>query len=138
MESGSRFISVEKAINLIESHTKEEPVVDFRFLADNVGRIRTARNFTIKLVAKDKDGKVYPLAPVFVGIASDYEKENLRHAIVTKYTELTGKEIEVAAIGLKSVSSVSDRKSSVRPRAEAGLRTKLGETLHSGSHNVQE
>ena len=138
MESGSRFISVEKAINLIESHTKEEPVVDFRFLADNVGRIRTARNFTIKLVAKDKDGKVSPLAPVFVGISSDYEKENLRHAIVTKYTELTGKEIEVAAIGLKTVSSVSDRKSSVRPRAEAGLRTKLGETLHSGSHNVQE
>ena len=138
MESGSRFISVEKAINLIESHTKEEPVVDFRFLADNVGRIRTARNFTIKLVAKDKDGKVSHLAPVFVGITSDYEKENLRHAIVTKYTELTGKEIEVAAIGLKTVSSVSDRKSSVRPRAEAGLRTKLGETLHSGSHNVQE
>lgn len=138
MESGSRFISVEKAINLIESHTKEEPVVDFRFLADNVGRIRTARNFTIKLVSKDKDGKVSHLAPVFVGIVNDYEKENLRHAIVKKYTELTGKEIEVAAIGLKSISSISDRKSSVRPRAEATMRTKLGETLHSGSHNIQE
>ena len=38
MESGSRFISVEKAINLIESHTKEEPVVDFRFCGTNPHR----------------------------------------------------------------------------------------------------
>lgn len=138
MEPTTRFISVEKAIKLISKHTKEEPTVDFRFLADNVGRIRTARNFTIRLVDKGEDGKVHRIGSVWVGITNDYEKENLRHAIVKKYTELTGRDMEIAAIGLKSISSVSDRKSGVRPHQEQKLRTQLGETLRSGNHDVKE
>lgn len=137
------FISVQKAIELINSHTKEKPTVDILFLVDNAFRVRTARNFTIKRpkvdakgkVARDEKGKFIEDVPIFVQIKKDLERELLRDAITNKFREFTGQELNIAELGIKKITTAVDDETgtTARPQANTKSTIKLGDEIKSGS-----
>lgn len=127
------FISVDDAIALIKSHTRENPVVDLPFLVDNAGRIKTAHNFTIKRVKKEGDKWVQD-EPVFVTIWEDLERELLRKAVKEKYAEFTGQTLDIAKLGLRSITTAidDDGNNSGKMRLNTDSDIKLHDTIQSG------
>lgn len=134
------FISVDEAIALIKSHTKENPVIDLLFLVDNAGRIKTAHNFTIKRVKRGIDKKTKKEEwveddPVFVTIWRDLERELLREAVKKKYAEFTGQALNIAELGLKSVTTTIDDEGNAtgKFRINKESNIKLHDTIQSGA-----
>lgn len=137
------FIAVEDAIDLIKKHTVDKPTVDLLFLVDNVFRVRTARNFTIKRplldskgqVVRDKKGRAQMDTPVFVTIRKDLERELLREAITSKFQEFTGQQLNVAELGIKKITTAVDDEMGMtaKPQVNTKSTIKLGDEIKSGS-----
>lgn len=138
------FISIDEAVELIKSDTRDEPVVDMDYLIMKTVWIETNHNFRIpkikKLPAKEvyrsKRGNIIEFehtGDVYVMINTNYEKEFLKKTIFDKYRELVGHEYIEA--GVRSISTVADDaqgRAAVQPRKTKNPIAKEGAIISGG------
>lgn len=140
------FITVEDAVALINSDTRDNPVVDMDYLAAHkvwLDRNGPAHNFRIpkirmlkpEEVYKTKRGKVIDYehtGDVYVQINTAYENELLKKAILDKYAELVGHEYrELASRGVSTVADDAEGRNAVQPRARKPMAHE-GDSIGSG------
>lgn len=138
------FVEIDKAVELINSDTRENPVVDMDYLIGHTVWIETNHNFRIpkirrlapEEVHRTKRGKVIEyenIGDVYVYIATNFEKELLKKTIYDKYKELVGHEYKEA--GVKARSTVADDaqgRAAVQPRNNAKPIAKEGAIIGGG------
>lgn len=150
------FISIEEAVELINSDSREEAKVDIKWLVGHVDWIEEAHNFRIPLArqatkeeytkfisnhpAAKFDGLIH-LGSKFVQIMNSYDKEVMKKAIRDHYRDLVGHEYQ--AQNVRAVSSVADDTvaGGVRPRkskpiAKEGAVIGTGETITTNGANL--
>lgn len=138
------FISVEKAVELIKSDTRENPVVDMDYLVSRIKWVETAHNFRIpkirrlkpEEVYKNKRGKVIDYevtGNVYIYIATNFEKELIRKTILDKFRELVGHEYKEQTVrAMSTVADDAQGKAAVQPRSNSKPIAKEGSTISSG------
>lgn len=122
------FIKVDDAVKLIESDTRENPVVDMDYLISRIKWVETAHNFRIPKirrlkpdeVKKTKRGKIidYEITGnVYIYIATNYQKELVRKTILDKFKELVGREYKEQTVrAMSTVADDAEGRSAVQPR----------------------
>ena len=139
------FTELDKAIELIKSDTRENPVVDMDYLIGHTVWIEANHNFRIPKVRRLKPEEVYKtkrgrvveyenIGDVYVYIATNFEKELLKKTIYDKYRELVGHEYQ--ELGVKARSTVADDaqgKAAVQPRVNAKPIAKEGTIIGEGT-----
>lgn len=139
------FVEIDKAVELINSDTRENPVVDMDYLIGHTVWIESNHNFRIpkirrlapEEVRRTKRGKVIEyenIGDVYVYIATNYQKELLKKTIYDKYRELVGHEYKEA--GVKARSTVADDaqgRAAVQPRVNAKPIAKEGTIIGEGT-----
>lgn len=83
------FISVEDAIDLINSDTRSDAKVDIEFMVAGLPYLRVGGNFNIRQM-KHKNGIAEYDGEKYVYIESEYQLAMLEHAIVEHYKKLSG------------------------------------------------
>lgn len=145
------FITVEEAIALINSDTRDDAKVDTQYLVSHIDWIEEAHNFRIPLVrlaTKEEIEKImkrYPgrrpnglisLGSKTVSINTAYEKEYLKQAIRNHYKEVAGREYEAPTVrGLSTVADEEQSGGAAKPRRSKTI-AKEGETIGSGQSRV--
>lgn len=138
------FVSIDDAVALIKSDTREKPVVDMDYLVSKIVWIEVNHNFRIPKVRRlsadevyrTKRGKVIEYentGNVYVSINTNFEKELLKKTILDKYRELVGREYKEA--GVRAVSTVADDaqgRAAVQPRVNKPI-AKEGSTIGEGT-----
>ena len=139
------FTEMDKAIELIKSDTRENPVVDMDYLIGHTVWIEPNHNFRIPKVRRLKPDEVYKtkrgrvveyenIGDVYVYIATNFEKELLKKTIYDKYRELVGHEYK--ELGVKARSTVADDaqgKAAVQPRNNTKPIAKEGTIIGEGT-----
>lgn len=139
------FVEIDKAVELINSDTRENPVVDMDYLIGHTVWIESNHNFRIpkirrlapEEIRRTKRGKVIEYentGDVYVYIATNFEKELLKKTIYDKYRELVGHEYREA--GVKARSTVADDaqgKAAVQPRVNTKPIAKEGTIIGEGT-----
>lgn len=139
------FQTVEEAVELIKSDTRENPIVDMDYLVGHVVWIEANHNFRIpkirrlkpEEVRRTKRGKVIEyenIGDVYVYLATNFEKELLKKTILDKFRELVGHEYK--EIGVKARSTVADDaqgKAAVQPRVNTKPIAKEGALIGEGT-----
>lgn len=137
------FISINEAVDLINSDTRKDPVVDMDYLISRIKWIEVAHNFRIPKikripadqVKKNAYGKLVEFehtGSVNVQIESSYQKELLRKTILDKFRELVGHEYKEKIV--RATSTVADDaqgKDAVRPRANKPI-AQEGQSIGGG------
>ena len=138
------FLTIDEAIELIKSDTKENPVVDMDYMISHTRWIDAKKNFRIPKIRKlapeeqkrDARGRVHVIettGSVYVEIKDNYEKELLRKTLNDKYYELTNKEYnELKTRGVSTVADDAEGTNAVSPRARTPM-VKDGEQLGGGT-----
>ena len=145
------FITVEEAVALINSDTRDDAKVDTQYLVSHIDWIEEAHNFRIPLVRLSTKEEIeaimkrYPgrrpngltrLGSKTVTINTAYEKELLKQTIRKHYKEMAGREYEAPVVrGLSSVSDEETGGGAVKPRRSKTI-AKEGETIGSGQSRV--
>lgn len=141
------FISVDEAVALIKSDTRENPVVDMDYLVSRIKWVETAHNFRIpkirRLAPEDvirtKRGTIKEyetIGEANIYIATNFERELVRKTILDKFRELVGREYQ--SKNTRAVSTVADDaqgKGAVRPRPNKPI-AQEGSSIGSGSETV--
>lgn len=134
------FITIDEAIELINSDTRSEAKVDTKWLVKHIDWIEEAHNFRIPLL-KTVDKKVVANGSRYVEILSGYDKEAMKRAIRNHYRDMVGREFEAPTV--RAVSSVVDDEvaSGARPRkskpiAKEGAVIGTGETITTNGANL--
>lgn len=132
------FISVEEAVKLIASDTRSNPVVDVNFMLNNIPFLRVNGNFNIKLLRRNEKGAVVENGSKFVQIANEWELAQLKHAIVEKKKELTGKDIDPETIGVRAMTTAIDEETNPQGRLSVNDKpmTKFGDPTTTGERNI--
>lgn len=137
------FIEVEKAIELIKSDTRENPVVDMDYLISRIKWVETAHNFRIpkirrlkpEEIKKTKRGKIIDYevtGNVYIYIATNYEKELVRKTILDKFRELVGREYKEQTVrAMSTVADDAEGRSAVQPRTNKPI-AKEGASIGDG------
>lgn len=139
------FISIDDAVELIKSDSRENPVVDMDYIVSRSHWIEVNHNFRIPKIVRLPADKVYRtkrgkvveyehVGDANVSINTTFEKELLKKTIYDKYRELVGREYRDK--GVKAVSTVADDaqgRDAVKPRANKPI-AKEGTSL--GDHGV--
>lgn len=138
------FVTVDDACKLIESDTRENPVVDMDYLVAHIVWIETNHNFRIpkikrlepKDVYKTKRGKIVEYentGDVYVRIDTNYQKELLKKTILDKFKELVGREYKEISVRARStVADDAQGKAAVQPRNNAKPIAKEGAVIGGG------
>lgn len=138
------FIEVDKACELIQSDTREKPVVDMDYLVAHTVWIETNHNFRIpkikmlkpEEVRKTKRGKYIEyenIGDVYVRIDTNYQKELLKKTILDKFKELVGHEYkEAGVIARSTVADDAQGKAAVQPRNNTKPIAKEGALIGGG------
>ena len=138
------FIEVEKACELIQSDTREKPVVDMDYLVSHTVWIETNHNFRIpkikmlkpEEVRRTKRGKYIEyenIGDVYVRIDTNYQKELLKKTILDKFKELVGHEYKEVSVRARStVADDAQGKAAVQPRVNAKPIAKEGAVIGGG------
>lgn len=138
------FVEIDKAVELINSDARENPVVDMDYLIGHTVWIETNHNFRIpkirrlapEEVYRTKRGKVIEYenaGDVYVYIATNFEKELLKKTIYDKYKELVGHEYKEAGVRARStVADDAQGKAAVQPRVNAKPIAKEGAVIGGG------
>ena len=149
------FSTIDDAVALIKTDTRDNPVVDMDYLVGHIVWIETNHNFRIpkirmlkpEEVRRTKRGKIIEyenIGDVYVYIATNFEKELLKKTILDKYKELVGHEYR--ELGVKARSTVADDaqgKAAVQPRnntkpiAKEGSVISGGEVITSNGDGIQ-
>lgn len=137
------FISIDDAIELINSDTRSNAKVDTKWLVQHIDWIEEAHNFNIPLVKSDPKSKrgISVVGWKAVQIMNSYDKEVMKRAIRNHYRDMVGREYQAPAV--RAVSSVADDEVStgVRPRrakpiAKEGQAIGTGETITTNGANL--
>lgn len=135
------FISIDEAVTLINSDTRESAKVDTSWLVRHIDWIEEAHNFRIPLLKTTADKKIAKCGSKYVQILSAYDKEVLKRAIRNHYRDLVGHEYQKQNV--RAVSSVVDDEvaSGARPRkakpiAKEGAVIGTGETITTNGANL--
>lgn len=138
------FLSVDDAVKLIQSDTRENPVVDMDYLVSRLKWVETAHNFRIPKIRRLKPEEVYrtkrgkvveyeTTGSVYIYIATNFEKEFVRKAILDKFRELVGHEYKEQAIrAMSTVADDAQGKAAVQPRANKPI-AKEGSLIGDGT-----
>jgi len=136
------FISIEDAVELIESDKRDNPVVDTAFMLRGLPYLRVNGNYNIKLLKRDENGRIVENGSKFVQIASEWERAQLEHAIVEHYkkTSRDHREIDPATIGLASLTTTIDEDKNPTGRLSVNDQpmTKYGDPTSGGEKTVEE
>lgn len=138
------FVTVDEAVALIKTDTRENPVVDMDYLVGHIVWIETRHNFRIpkirmlkpEEVRRTKRGKIIEyenIGDVYVYIDTNFEKELLKKTILDKYKELVGHEYK--ELGVRARSTVADDaqgKAAVQPRNNTKPIAKEGAVISGG------
>lgn len=139
------FETIDRAVELIKSDTRENPVVDMDYLTSHVVWIEANHNFRIPKIRRLSPSEVYRtkrgkmveyenIGDVYVYVATNFEKELLKKTILDKYRELVGREYR--ELGVKARSTVADDaqgKAAVQPRNNTKPIAKEGTVIGEGS-----
>lgn len=135
------FISIEEAVELINSDTRSDAKVDTKWLVSHVDWVEEAHNFRIPLLKTTADKKIVKCGSKFVQIMNAYDKEVIKRAIRNHYRDLVGHEYQ--AQNVRAISSVADDSvaGGVRPRkskpiAKEGQVIGTGETITTNGANL--
>lgn len=132
-------ISVDEAIKVIRKHTAKNPVIDLTFMLNNIRFMNSARNYTMKLLQKDKDGNVYSGMHVAIVVRTDRDLENLKYEIKEAYKRLTGKFVEPEKIVRKVTSQVDDKAGETsKLRVNTKSKAAFGDKIEKGDKTVEE
>lgn len=139
------FTTIDDAVKLIKSDTRENPVVDMDYLIGHTVWIETNHNFRIpkirmlkpEEVRRTKRGKIIEYentGDVYVYIATNFEKELLKKTIYDKYRELVGHEYKEAGVRARStVADDAQGKAAVQPRNNPKPIAKEGTLVGDGA-----
>lgn len=138
------FVTVDQAMELIKSDTRENPVVDMDYLVSRLKWVETAHNFRIPKIRKlkpeevrrTKRGKIIEYentGDVYIYIATNFEKELVRKTILDKFRELVGHEYKEQTIrAMSTVADDAQGKAAVQPRANKPI-AKEGTIISEGT-----
>lgn len=104
----NNHFKVEEIVKVLKKHTAKNPVVDLPFLMDNIQFMDTARNYTIKLVKKEKSGEVSSLGHVVAVVEDNLGLEILKKEIKDTYKRVTGKYVEPEKKVVAKTTQVDD------------------------------
>lgn len=106
----SEFITVDEAIELIESDSRENPVVDIKQMTDSYTYIELAHNFRIPLLAVNKDGFIVENGNRYITFEKEIDVLRFREVVLNHYKETTSAKYDEEAITnpTKSITTVSD------------------------------
>lgn len=138
------FVSVDDAVKLIQSDTRENPVVDMDYLVSRIKWVETAHNFRIPKIRRLKPEDVYKtkrgnvieyenIGNVYVYIATNFEKELVRKTILDKFRELVGHEYKEQTVrAMSTVADDAEGRAAVKPRANKPI-AKEGADIGEGT-----
>lgn len=131
-------ISTEDAIKLISKHTAKNQIIDLQFLVDNIPFMNSGHNYTIKLLQKDNNGKLYSGSHVVAVVATDRDLENLKYAIKEAAKRVTGVMPEPEKKVRKITTQVDD-KAGTTPKARENKKSKThyGSKIETGYATVE-
>lgn len=138
------FITVDEACKIINSDSRENPVVDMDYLTGHIVWIETNHNFRIPKIKRLSADEIYRtkrgrvveydnIGDLYVYIATNFEKELLKKTILDKFKDLVGREYKEA--GVKARSTVADDaqgKAAVQPRNNTKPIAKEGAVISGG------
>lgn len=131
------FISVDDAIKLIESDTRQNPVVDIDRMIRNFTYIEVDHNFNIFLLDRDKDGKIIKIGETPTHFFNNYDVERFKHALTSHYRELSGREFE-ENITRSLSTTIDDANPAGHIVKQEKPMTQSGEFLGSGNPSLSE
>lgn len=132
------FISIDDAIKLINSDTRNNAVVDVQKMMASIKFLRKNKTFRIPLVKSiDRRPWTQKIGSKYIIPKNEFERTNVEHAIVSKFAEETGRQIDVESMGLKKVNTVMDDNNNGAPVIEAPT-TKFGEGLNTSTVSSKE
>lgn len=110
----ANILTVKEAIELIDSDTRQNPVVSNKELIKRSEYLNTnfrgaGMNYTIFLVKRAEDGRIVPNGKKFVSINSQREQYDLLNAIRDHYKSLSGRDVDPEKLGLYSQTNVLER-----------------------------
>lgn len=138
------FSSVDEAVELIKSDTRQNPVVDMDYIISRKKWIEANHNFRIPRVRRLKPEEVYrtkrgkiveyeTIGEMNVAINTNFEKELLLKTINDKYRELVGHEYqELTTKAMSTVADDAQGRNAVRPRANTPI-AKEGANIGEGT-----
>lgn len=103
------FVTVQRAVELIQEDTADNAVVDLQFLVNNIPYMKVKQNYTIRLLKTTPEKKVERNGSVYVTLMNEYEKQILLKAIQDAYVERTGILVDPATYGLNRVTTMIDQ-----------------------------
>lgn len=145
LEKPSDILTVKEAIDLINSDTRTNPVVNNAKLIRNVEFLRSnfrggGMNYTIFLEKRDASGKIVPNGVKFVSVNNKRERTELEYAITDHYKAVSGREVDPESIGLMQQTTVVDESennlSGMARTDKKAKRRKVGDALETGSGTV--
>lgn len=146
LEKPKDILTVPEAIELINTDTRTNPVVDDKYLITRVEYLKLnwrggGTNFTIPLVKYNKDKtKVIPNGVKWAAITSEREMRDLYYAITDHYKALSGRDVDPSEIGLMKQTTVINKQDSAastgRPQANKSSKLKKGDKMKSGAETV--
>ena len=140
------FISIDDAVALIKSDTRQDPVVDMDWLIAHkvwLDRNGPAHNFRIPKIRRLKPEEVHKnsrgklvefekIGSVHVEVNTAFENELLKKTIEDKYRELVGHEYkQIITRAMSTVADDAQGRNAVQPRANKPI-AKEGDSIGSG------
>lgn len=143
LEKPSDILTVKEAIDLINTDTRTNPVVDNSRLVRNIEFLRSnfrggGMNYTIFLVKRDESGRIVPNGVKYVAVSNRRDQTDLEYAITDHYKELSGREVNPEEIGLQKQTTVVDKKEAGAnglARKNKKSKIKYGDEMASSSEN---
>ncbi len=131
--------TVDEVVKMLEKHTKANPVVDLDFLVNNLDVMNTARNFTIKLVQKDGNGKLYSPYHIVAVVQNNRDFEVLKDAIKKAKKRVDHVDVKPEEKVNKITTQVDDLAGSTpTARINTKSKAKYGSKMKGGELTVEK
>lgn len=144
MEKPKDILTVKEAIELIDSDTPQNPVVDNVKLIKGVEYLRAnfrggGMNYTIHLVKRDENGNIVPNGKKWVAVTGSRDQTDLEYAITDHYKSRSGKTVNPEQLGLYKQTTVvnkQDPNSTGLAQRNTSSKLKYGDELRTGGETV--
>lgn len=124
---------VDEIVNMLKKHTAKNPVLDLQFLVDNIPYMNSARNYTVKIVKKEKDGTIKPLNHVVAVVETPRDLEVFKDEIKKAYKRITKKEVSPEKKVVAITTQIDDLKGSTpTARVNQNSDAAYGKRMESG------
>lgn len=130
------FITVEEAVELINSDTRTNPTVNVDAMLESLPFLRIEGNFNIMKMKTDPNtGYAVPAGSTYVQIETEWDRAQIEHAIIAKKKEATGIEVDPMTIGVTNMTTAVDDEKNPSGKFKVNDQplTKVGEVTAGGS-----